>query len=303
MADFSAHNLAVQQQNVLGDLDSLDRIERFANMMATAKVSIPQELVNNPGDCLAVSLQAAAWQMNPFAVAQKTHVIKGKIGYEAQLVNAVVTRWAPIEGRLSFRYSDGWERILGKTRTVSGNNGDYQVPDWKPQDEKDLWCEVEATLKGESEPRTLKVLMVQAFPRQSTNWANDPKQQLAYTAVKRWARLHCPDVLLGIYTPEELDRPEPPKEKDVTPDKGERLKSIMRGEKPAPARGLSPPTDKDHDAMQMAMNSFLSCETPEELEQCGKDLEGLIHPACQDEVRQAYVQRMRTLKATHEKAD
>jgi hypothetical protein len=36
-------------------------------------------------------MQAAQWGMNPFAVAQKTHVVNGTLGYEAQLVNAVVS--------------------------------------------------------------------------------------------------------------------------------------------------------------------------------------------------------------------
>lgn len=40
-------------------------------------------------------MQAVQWGMNPFAVAQKTHFVSGKIGYEAQLVNAVITALAP----------------------------------------------------------------------------------------------------------------------------------------------------------------------------------------------------------------
>lgn len=32
-----------------------------------------------------------------------------------------------------------------------------------------------------------------------------PKQQLAYLAVKRWARLYAPDVILGVYSADELD--------------------------------------------------------------------------------------------------
>lgn len=43
---------------------------------------------------------------------------------------------------------------------------------------------------------------------------DDPKQQLAYLAVKRWARLYCPDVILGVYSPDELMERE---EYDVTP--------------------------------------------------------------------------------------
>ena len=42
-------------------------------------------------------------------------------------------------------------------------------------------------------------MLAQARTRNSTLWADDPRQQLAYLAVKRWARLYCPEVILGVY--------------------------------------------------------------------------------------------------------
>jgi hypothetical protein len=66
-----------------------------------------------------------------------------------------------------------------------------------------------ATIKGEATPRVLELLMTQARTRNSTLWTEDPKQQIAYLAQKRWARLHAPDVLLGVYTTDELDHQEP----------------------------------------------------------------------------------------------
>ena len=106
--------------------------------------------------------------------------------------------------------------MLGKFRTVQGKNGPYSAPDWQPKDEEGLWCEVSATVRGEEEPRVTRMLLVQAHPRMSTQWATDPKQQLSYACLKKWARLHCPDVILGIYTTEEVELRELP-EKDVTP--------------------------------------------------------------------------------------
>jgi len=35
-------------------------------------------------------------------------------------------------------------------------------------------------------------------------WKNDPDQQLSYAAARSLARRHFPDVLLGVYTPEEM---------------------------------------------------------------------------------------------------
>ena len=52
--------------------------------------------------------------------------------------------------------------------------------------------------------------------RNSLLWKTAPKQQLAYLAVKYWARRHCPDVILGVYMPDEFEQTQRA-ERDVTP--------------------------------------------------------------------------------------
>ena len=146
---------------------------------------------------------------------KKTHLINGTLGYEAQLVNAVITSMAPTTGRLNFEWFGPWERIVGKFKTLTGKSGKpYQAPAWSQSDEAGCGVRVWATLRGESEPRVLELLLQQATVRNSTLWASDPKQQLAYLATKRWARLYTPDVILGVYTPDELEQRAPI---DVTP--------------------------------------------------------------------------------------
>ncbi|EMJ8526890.1 recombinase RecT [Klebsiella aerogenes] len=178
----------------------MDRLVRFATLMADSKATVPQHLAGKPADCLAVTMQAAQWGMNPFAVAQKTHVVNGTLGYEAQLVNAVVSSSNLLATRLNYRWDGDWSKVNGKS-------------DKSPS----LTVTVSAILKGESEPRELTISMAQAGVRNSPLWEQDPRQQLAYLCVKRWARLHAPDVLLGVYTPDELQEAQPRVERDITP--------------------------------------------------------------------------------------
>lgn len=189
------------------------------NMMAVAEImakgiaTVPRHLQKNVGDCLAVVMQATQWGMNPFAVAQKTHVVNGTLGYEAQLVNAVVNTMAPTKNRIDYEWFGDWNKVMGKfeeresKKKVDEDTGKalkYRVPAWGIKDEEGLGIKVWATMKGETEPRVLTLLLVQCRVRNSPLWADDPRQQIAYLAVKRWARLHCPDVMLGVYTPDEL---------------------------------------------------------------------------------------------------
>lgn len=206
----------VSPDNLILNYQAMNQLTSFAALMAEGAYSIPDHLKGKPADCLAIVMQSARWKTDPFSVAQKTFLISGKLGYEAQLVNAIVIANAPIKERLHYEWFGDWKRILGRYKEVpSKNGGTYKIPGWSGDDEKGLGVTVWTTLKGEDEPRSLDLLLTQAQVRNSTLWASDPKQQLAYLAVKRWARLYTPEVILGVYTPDELE--EKPAEKVINP--------------------------------------------------------------------------------------
>lgn len=199
--------------------DALEKLVRFAEIMAGSRVTVPAHLAGKASDCLAVTMQAVQWRMNPFAVAQKTFMVNGVLGYEAQLVNAVISTMAPTRDRIQYAWFGPWEKVIGKfTEKTSSKGNKYTAPGWTLDDESGCGVRVWATMKNEEQPRELEILLSQAQVRNSTLWASDPKQQLAYLAVKRWARLHCPDVILGVYTPDEIDTA-PTVERDITPAK------------------------------------------------------------------------------------
>jgi hypothetical protein len=188
--------------------DSMDRLERIAEMMFTGRATIPQHLRQSKGDCFAVVLQSMQWGMNPFAVAQKTHISQsGALGYEAQLISAALSASGALKEDPEYEFIGDWNKVLGKVEErKSEKGGKYYVPSYTKQDEAGLGVICRATLKGESKPRELMVMLSQCYPRFSTQWATDPKQQICYVAVRKWGRLHKPGVLLGVYTPEELEQ-------------------------------------------------------------------------------------------------
>ena len=170
------------------DPTAVQNMVAFADFMCKAVITVPKHLQGNSGDCLAVTMQAMQWGMNPFAVAQKTHLVNGNLGYEAQLVNAVIIAKAPIVDRPNFEWFGDWSKVKGKECVAH-----------------DIGVRVWVTVKGENQPRVLEVSFAQVGTvRNSPLWVNDPKQQIAYLAMKRLARLHFPDVILGVYTEDEL---------------------------------------------------------------------------------------------------
>lgn len=175
---------ALTTGSMLANVALMESLHRFAVLMSESRVTVPTHLHGNVPDCMAVAMQSAQWGMNPFVVAQKTHIVSGRMGYEAQLVNAVVQSSGAIRG--AFRYE-----FEGTGSAMA--------------------CRVGAVLAGESEVtwgEWLKVSEVQT--KNSPLWKVNPKQQMGYLQVKNWARLYCPGAILGVYTPDELVDVAPP---------------------------------------------------------------------------------------------
>ncbi|HFY2322270.1 TPA: recombinase RecT, partial [Salmonella enterica subsp. enterica serovar Typhimurium] len=80
----------ISASNAIFNVQALGQLTAFANLMADSQVTVPAHLAGKPADCMAIVMQAMQWGMNPYAVAQKTHLVNGVLGYEAQLVNAVI---------------------------------------------------------------------------------------------------------------------------------------------------------------------------------------------------------------------
>lgn len=188
-------------QQITLDDSLFNKCHRLAQMMASGACTVPKHLQGNVGDCFAIVGQSLRWGMDPYAVAQKTHVVNGTLGYEAQLVIAVINNRAPIKGRIKFDYFGDWSKV-------------------KTKDDKstDVGVICRATVIGDDEPTELSLTMAQVGTvRNSPLWAADPRQQLAYLAAKRFSRLHFPDVILGVYTPDELADRHNETPRNVTP--------------------------------------------------------------------------------------
>ncbi|WP_455335288.1 recombinase RecT [Klebsiella pneumoniae] len=159
--------------------DVMDRMMKIADVMSQGISTVPKHLQGKPSDCLAIVMQAARWGMDPYVVGQKTHVINGTLGYEAQLVSAVLTATGAIRGRCHYEY----------------------------RGEKDLMeCRVGAVISGEKDITWNEWLCVSEVTiKNSPLWKSNPKQQIGYLQVKYWARAYTPWAILGVYTPDELE--------------------------------------------------------------------------------------------------
>ena len=200
---------------------TMTEIMEFSKLMSLAGVAVPPHLRGNPGACLAICIQATEWEMSPFQVANKSYVVANyskdgpieRLSYESQLLHAVIEARAPLVGRLRVEYE---------------GEGDDRV------------CIVSGTFKGETEPHILKSpplgkrkpgLNEKGYSKGSPLWYSKPDLQQFYDTSRDWARMWCPDVLMGLYTPDEIEEyaVQPIEPKDVSPNLMERLPGKIEG--------------------------------------------------------------------------
>ncbi len=199
---------------------NLSAVLSVAGLMAESRQAVAKCLRGNKGACMAVAMQAMRWNMDPFALATKVYTTddQGPISYEGQAIIAALNNSPLLATRLAFRWEGHWEKIIGKfewreskkKEDAEGNPKKYLAATWGDKDEDGLCVVVSALLVGEREPRELRLFMKQARVRNSPLWVEDPRQQLAYLGGRRWGRLHAPDVIMGVYSPDELESFEPP---------------------------------------------------------------------------------------------
>lgn len=166
----------LDRNNVVFMPSSMAEAMEVAKLMSQSTFVAPC-LRGKPGDCLAVVLQSCRWGADPFAVGNKVYFVNDRMAFEAQLVDAILNTSRVLDGRLEVEW-DGKDAAL--VCTVTGKiKGDPKI--------HKVWQEI----------NTLTV-------KNSPLWKSSPRQQIGYYTKRMWARLHAPEVLLGIYTPDDF---------------------------------------------------------------------------------------------------
>lgn len=238
---------------------NLDQAMKLAEWMARAKL-LPDHFKNDAASCLLVIEQAARWQMSPFAVAQATSNIRGKLMFEGKLVAAALETSGQLGSLIDYKFSGE-----GTARTVT----------------------VSAVRRGESEPRTVEVKLSDVVTENGI-WKKQPDQQLCYAGARIWARRWAPAVMLGVYSPEDDFEEEAPKSDTF---EGQTIDGSVTTSEHAATE-----PDPDIDAQKAAIAGIYACTSKAELRAyvARPDIEALgnrlkeKNPEAAEELRKAY---------------
>lgn len=194
MTELSKEVGHVRGNDLIFSSEAFEKMNRIAHLMAEGAITTPKHLQGKPADCFAIVLQAMQWQLNPFVVAQKTHIINGILGYEAQLVNAIIQSSGLVNGEPEYEYRGDGEQLECRVAFIPAGKSELKWGHW--------------------------LMKSSVTTRNSPLWKTNDKQQMGYLQVKNWARAFAPGAILGVYSTDELQDSVQP-EKVINPSPNE----------------------------------------------------------------------------------
>lgn len=184
---------AVMPGNVWADKDAFNQTLRMANMLAQSSL-VPQNYQGKAQDCFIAIDMASRLGCSPIFVMQNLYVVKGKPSWAGQACMAIIKASHQFTNvRLNYVGKPGTDErgcFVSATRLCDGANIDGTLVNM-------------AMAKGEgwlSNPK----------------WKTMPEQMLGYRAASFFARLHCPEALMGLQTEDEITDVASAKVSDLT---------------------------------------------------------------------------------------
>jgi len=164
------------------DKDKFEHIWRVGNLFSKSDL-VPSHYKGKPENCVLAFNWATRLQIDPIQLMQKTYIIQGKPGMEAQLVIALVNARGPFEGPIQWEFAGEGDNRSCTAYAKHARTGQVckSTVSWDMV-KKEGWSK-----------------------KQGSKWLTMPDQMFMYRSAVFLARLYCPEVILGFMTVDEIE--------------------------------------------------------------------------------------------------
>ena len=199
--------------NVWSDKAAFDQLTQVANMLSRSTV-VPQAYQGKPEDCFIAAELASRMNTSPLFIMQNLFVVKGKPTWAGQACMAMI-------------------QACGKFKNVkhvyTGERG-----------KDNRGCYVEAVRISDGEVLQGTEITIQMAKDEgwlsNSKWRTMPEQMLGYRAASFFARMFCPEAMMGLQTSEEVYDTTTPSVETPTVSAQELGQNILNEEKTPPAK-------------------------------------------------------------------
>ena len=162
-------------------LQNFEHAQRVAKMLATSDL-IPDTYKGKIQNVMIAMEMSNRMNISPLMVMQNLYIVKGNPGWSGQFVIGIINNSKRFKHELKFE--------------KSGDGDEYGYTAWTTDFEGKRIDGTKITLK-----------MVKGegwLSKSGSKWQTMPEQMYKYRAAAFFGRLHCPDLLMGMQTIEEI---------------------------------------------------------------------------------------------------
>lgn len=170
------------KSNVMATVSQFSEWMQVANTLSKSTV-IPSAYQNNPSNCLIALELSGRIGVSPMMVMQNLDIIKGKPSWSGAFIIAAINscgRFEPLKFVFEGEPKTDSYGCRAVTKDMNGNEVRSTLIDWK---------------------------MVKAegwLQKAGSKWASMAEQMFQYRSASFFGRVHCPDILFGMQSVEEV---------------------------------------------------------------------------------------------------
>lgn len=194
--------------NVFSDAQNFETALRMADCLSKSTV-VPKDYQNNTGNCMIAIEMASRINTSPMMVMQNLYIVNGRPAWSSQWIIAMINS--------SRRYKTELQFTFGNAKEDGGLSCQ-------------AWAEDYAGHKVVGPKITMNMANDEGWTQKNgSKWKTMPQVMIQYRAASFFGRMNCPDMIMGIYSQEEVADMVDLKETDfgliVDPDSGEVIKA------------------------------------------------------------------------------
>lgn len=163
----------------LHDTGAFEHLYRVAKALSMSKM-VPTHFQQKPEDCMVALMMAQQLEVNPLLCIQNLQIINGRPGFSASYAIALANQRGPFAGPITWSSKGKGDNLEVTAHAIVKSTGE----------------QVSATC-------SMEMAKAEGWVK-NPKYKSIPEQMLRYRSATWLIRLHCPEVLLGLSTDDEV---------------------------------------------------------------------------------------------------
>lgn len=179
--------IEADQMQAFGNVKDFEAALRMANALASSTI-VPVAYQKSPGNCLIAVDMAMRMKMPPLVIMQNLHVIQGRPSFSAAFIVGLINNSRRYKSPIKYELSGKGDAMACYCWAVDQDGDRIEGPTITMEmAKKEGWTD-----------------------KNGSKWKTMPELMIRYRAASFFGRLYCPDIIMGLYSSEEVyDMDEP----------------------------------------------------------------------------------------------